>query len=257
MYYIDMRLNKYLFCFFLLNFHFLFSQVVNIENKRNYDDTVGFNGSIDANCSAIKTKDLIVNLFLRPRVQYKSRNHYYLILSDLMYSKGADRIFSNLGMIHFQYAYRIKGPLKWENYYQVQYNQLMDQRSRMLLGSGLRLKCYDKKGYKIFLGSSVFEEREESESTGAIHFDMRMGNYISWYFDPKNHFFFSGVLYYQPLLSNFQNNRFLGQYSLNFYFTKRTDFKLEFTHIYASNPLPGVVKSTFNSSFGIRLKLGE
>ena len=62
-----MRLNKYLFCFFLLNFHFLFSQVVNIENKRNYDDTVGFNGSIDANCSAIKTKDLIVNLFFRPQ----------------------------------------------------------------------------------------------------------------------------------------------------------------------------------------------
>lgn len=74
-----MHLNKYLFCFFILNYHFLFSQVVNIENKRNYDDTVGFNGSIDANCSAIKTKDLIVNLFFRPRVQYKSRNHYYLI----------------------------------------------------------------------------------------------------------------------------------------------------------------------------------
>ena len=252
-----MHLSKFLIFFFLLCFSASFSQVVNIENKRNYDDTSGFSGSIDANCSAIKTKDLIVNLFFRPRIQYKSKNHYYLILSDLMYSKGADRVFSNLGMIHFQYAFRIKGPLKWENYYQVQYNQLMDQRSRMLLGTGLRLKCYDKKGYKIFLGSSLFEEREEAVSSNNIHFGTRMSNYLSWYFDPKNHFFFSGVLYYQPLLSDFQNNRFLGQYALNFHFTKRTDFKLEFTHIYASDPLPGVVKSNFNSSFGIRLKLGE
>jgi hypothetical protein len=40
----------------------IFSQVVNIENKRIYDDTFGFSGSLDATLSAMKTKDLLFNM---------------------------------------------------------------------------------------------------------------------------------------------------------------------------------------------------
>ena len=235
----------------------LSSQVVNIENKRIYDDTSGASGSIDASFSGMKTKDLLINVFFRPRIQYKTLKHYYLIISDIMYSKGGDRVYSNSGLLHFQYAYRLKGPLKWENYFQSQYNHLLNQKSRVILGTGLRLKCYDNKGYKFFTGISAFIEREEMIDANIVKNDARLSNYISWYFDPKKHYFFSGVIYFQPSIQNFNDLRIMGQYSVNFHFTKRTDFKVEFTHFYDSNPLLGVVKSTFNSSFGIRMKLGE
>jgi len=251
-----MRLSKTLVLIFVILSTSLFSQVVNVENKRNYDDTAGYSGAIDASFSAFKINDLIVNASFRPRVQYKSKKHYFLTLGDLMYSKGASNIFSNLGMFHLRYAYRVKVKLKWESYYQVQYNQLLDQRSRMLLGSGLRLKCLDKKGYKIFAGVSTFIEQEVAISDVLIHYEARMSNYISWYFDPKSNFFFSGVVYVQPLLSNFSDVRVSGQYALYFNFTKRIDFKFEFAHMYDTDPFLGVVPSTFNTSFGVHFKIG-
>lgn len=255
---IEMHLNKKIvFLLFLIQIQFASSQVVNIENKRIYDDTSGASGSIDASFSAMKTKDLLVNIFFRPRIQYKTIKHYYLIITDLMYSRGGDRVYSNSGLVHFQYAYRLKGPLKWENYFQTQYNHLLNQQSKIIIGSGLRLKCYDSKGYKFFTGISAFIEREELINSQIIQNDARLSNYISWYFDPKKHYFFSGVLYLQPSFQDFSDLRIMGQYSLNFHFTKRTDFKVEFTHFYDSRPSLGVVKSTFNSSFGIRMKLGE
>jgi len=257
MFYINMRLSNSLIVLIIALSSSMFAQVVNVENKRNYDDTAGVSGGIDASFTALKTKDLIVNFFLRPRVQYKTQKNYFLLLSDVVYSKGGTNVFSNLGMFHFRYAYRIKGGLKWENYYQIQYNQLLSQRSRMLLGSGLRQKCFDKKGYKFFIGSSVFIEREESIAAIPIEYGVRSSNYLSWYFDPKSHFFFSGVVYVQPLFSDFNDIRILGQYALNFKFTKRTDFKIEFSHLFDSNPFIGVVRFTFNSSFGIRFKFGE
>ena len=232
--------------FFLVNV--TLAQVVNIENKRIYDDTAGYSGSIDANLSAIKTKDLLVNVFFRPKIQYKTYKHYYLLLSDLMYSKGGDRIYSNSGMTHFQYAYRVKGPLKWESYIQLQYNQLLDQRLKLITGSGLRLKVYDKNKYKFFTGISTFYEIEEFVSSHVINKDFRLSQYISWYIDPKTNYFFSGVFYAQPLIENFDDIRIMGQYSLNFHFTKRTDFRVEFTHFYDSRPAVGVLKSNFNSS---------
>lgn len=252
------RIVKYFFIwFFIFQFNYSFSQVVNIENKRIYDDTAGVSGSLDASLSAMKTKDLLVNLAFRPKIQYKTVKHYYLFLSDLMYSKGSEKVFSNSGMTHFRYAYRIKGPLKWESYAQAQYNQLLDQRMRALVGTGLRLKFLDTNGYKLFAGLSTFYEYEEIQSTHNLITDIRSSNYVSWFIDPKTNFTFSGVLYYQPLWNNFRDFRLMGQYTLSFHFTKRTDFRLEVSNFYDASPVSGVLKSTFNSSFGVRMKLGE
>src|SRR5574343_603890 len=88
---------------------FCFSQVVNIENKRIYDDTAGWSGALDAGFSAVQNKDLLLNANFRPRVQYKTPKHYYLFLTDWYYSKGADRVYANTGMAHFRYAYRLQG----------------------------------------------------------------------------------------------------------------------------------------------------
>ena len=82
-------------------------QVVNIENRRIYDDTMGWSGAFDAGFSLIDNKDLLLNASFRPRVQYKTLRHYYLFLTDWFYSKGADRVYANSGMAHFRYAYRL------------------------------------------------------------------------------------------------------------------------------------------------------
>lgn len=243
----------------------LFSQVVNIENKRIYDDTSGWSGAIDASFSAVQNKDLLLTGAFRPRVQYKSKKHYYLFLTDWVYSKGADRIYANSGMIHFRYAYRLgskkdttkKSPWKWESYAQIQYNQMLDQRLRALAGSGLRVKFLDQGGYKFFAGSSAFFEYEEIQSSTEIIQDVRWSNYISWFIDPKSNFAFSGATYYQPNLGDFNDFRLMGQYALTFRFFRRVDFRLEYTTFFDSKPPSNVRNWIFSSSAGIRIRLGE
>ena len=44
------------FCFMLFSVN---AQIVNIENKRIYDDSSGISGSIAANFSAIRNQDLL------------------------------------------------------------------------------------------------------------------------------------------------------------------------------------------------------
>jgi hypothetical protein len=253
---INMRQNNLLLflCFVVFQ---SFSQVVNIENKRIYDDTSGWSGAVDASFSAMKNTDLLTNFSLRPRVQYKTSKHYYFLISDLNYSKGASKVYSNMGMAHFRYAYRINGPWKWESYAQIQYNQLLDQQMRSLVGSGLRWKFYDNKKSKYFVGSSVFYEYEQIRTTALINQEYRMSNYISWYVDPKTSFYFTAATYYQPLLKDFKDYRFLGQYSLNFKMTKKIDARFEWTSFFDSKPALNVVNWTFSSSFGIRLKMED
>ncbi len=251
------------FIVFFIPFQFC-SQIVNIENRRIYDDTLGWSGAVDANFSALQNKDLLLSGSFRPRVQYKTKRNYFLFLTDWTYSKGADRVFANAGMSHFRYAFRLqskksskKSPWKLECYTQIQYNQLLDQRMRTLVGTGIRCKLLDKKGYRIYTGSSFFYEYEEILSAPVFNRDFRWSNYLSWYFNPLPTFSFTGVTYYQPLFKDFKDFRWMGQYTLSFQVMRRVDLRFEFNTFYDSRPPINIEEWVFSSSAGVRVRLGE
>lgn len=232
------------------------AQVVNIENKRIYDDTSGWSGTVEASFSAQQTKDLLYSINFKHLIQYKTRKHYYLLMSDLKYS-GGRIVYANSGMAHARYAYRINnGPWKWESYSQVQYNQLLLQKLRTLAGTGLRWKFYDKNDSKFFAGSSVFFEYEEIKTspTDVYNRDFRWSNYLSWFISRPS-YAFTAATYYQPSLSDFRDYRISGQYTYLFKFKKRLDFKFELTGFYDSKPPETVRDFTFSSTFGIVLRL--
>lgn len=232
------------------------AQVVNIENKRIYDDTSGWSGNVEASFSAQQTKDLLYAINFKHLIQYKTRKHYYLIMSDLRYS-GGRTVYANSGMAHARYAYRINnGPWKWESYMQVQYNQLLLQKLRTLVGTGLRWKFYDKNDSKFFGGSSVFFEYEEiqADPTDDYNKTFRWSNYLSWFIN-RPHYAFTAATYYQPSLADFRDYRISGQYTYLFKLKKRIDFKFELTGFYDSRPPETVRDFTFSSTFGIVLRL--
>ena len=67
---------KIAFCFYFSLITWLVnSQVVNIENRRIYDDTSGWSGAFDAGFSAVQNKDLLLNATFRPRLQYKTMTY--------------------------------------------------------------------------------------------------------------------------------------------------------------------------------------
>jgi hypothetical protein len=233
------------------------AQIVNIENKRIYDDTAGWSGSLDAGFSAQQNGQLFYNLNFRPRVQYKTRKHYFFVLGDLAYTGSNAQTYTNAGMMHFRYNRRIKnGPWKWELYTQIQYNELLNQRLRTLAGTGLRWKFIDTNNIRFFAGTSFFYEYEELQTDGVINEAVRWSNYLSWFISRKG-FSFTGITYYQPQVDRLNDFRFSGQYTLGVGLTKRVDVRFEFNLFYDANPPTNIRKMVFSSSAGVRLKLGE
>lgn len=236
---------------------FAWSQIVNIENKRIYDDTSGWSGSLDAGFSAQQNGQLFYNLNFRPRVQYKTRKNHFFVLGDLAYTGSNAQTYTNTGMMHFRYARRIKnGPWKWEFYTQVQYNELLNQRLRTLGGTGLRWKFVDTNNIRFFAGSSFFFEYEELQSDGVINEAVRWSNYLSLFITKKG-LSFTGITYFQPQIDRLDDFRFSGQYTLGIGLTKRVDVRLEYNMFYDSNPPTNIRKMVFSTSAGVRLKLGE
>ncbi|MFN5416967.1 MAG: DUF481 domain-containing protein [Flavobacteriia bacterium] len=232
-----------LLTFFLFNKNF--SQIVNIENKRIYDDTTGWSGALDATFSYIQNKDFIYNLNAKGRIQYKTRKHYFFLLNDFFYS-GGKTVYANSGMSHFRYSYRIKNSTwKWESYAQIQYNQLLNQKSRSLIGTGLRDKIIDKKNIKAFLGTSLFYEYEEIQPNNEFNTSFRWSSYLSWFMNFK-HFSFSGTTYYQPNIEDFSDFRFAGQYAFNTQISKKIRFKMDLNVFHDSKP-PENVRHTIGS----------
>ena len=234
------------------------AQVVNIENKRIYDDTAGWSGAIDGGFSAVQNNEVLYTASFRPRVQYKTRKHYYLLLSDLAYTASKTDVYANSGMAHFRYAYRLfDSPWKWESYTQVQYNELLNQKLRTLLGTGIRWKMYDKNNIRFFIGTSTFYEYEELQTEHVINQGFRWSNYLSWFITTKSGITFTATTYAQPLWADFRDVRVSGQYALGFKATKRLDIKMEFSFFHDSKPPVEVRKTVFSSLAGFHLKLGE
>ena len=254
---------KWFFVFLLSLIGFSISaQVVNIENKRIYDDTVGWSGSIGASFSAVKNQVLLINTSLRPLIQYKTKMHYFLLLGDLGYSRGDNQTFANWGMIHFRYTYRLnflphhtyKSPWKWEVYSQIQYNQLLRQRMRYIFGMGPRLKILETKKMRLFVGTSVYYEHEDLLD-GILNQDFRSSTYFSWFMNFDGKWSFSGVSYYQPRVDLWSDSRFLGQYSFSYRLRKNLSLRWDASVYWDSDPALTVNKSAYNTTLGFQLGL--
>jgi hypothetical protein len=248
-------------CIFCLLQILMRAQIVNIENKRIYDDSSGISGSIAGSFSTIRNQDLLINAAFRPLIQFKTPMHYYLLYTDWNYSRGANNTFSNAGVIHFRYAYRLnkidkfhdRSPWKLESYAQIQYNQLLRQRLRALGGLGIRWKIYDKFNLRTFLGSSFFYEHEELLSAEVIK-QIRWSNYFSWFLN-RNSLIFTGVNYYQPNIEDFRDTQFMGQYTLLYRLKRNISLRADFMIFYDSRPAQNVKNTVFNSSMGFQIGL--
>lgn len=217
------------------------AQMVNIETKRIYDDSIGWSGNVQMNFSAIQNQDALFAVSLKPRTQFKTKKQNFFLLGDLTYSKGTQRLYANAGMLHFRYAYRIKqSTWKWEAYSQLQYNELLDQKYRVLAGGGIRDKFYDKNSWKFFVGTSAFFEQEKFLSADTLKNTVRWSNYLSWFVHPNANFTFAGSTYYQPNIEKFNDYFLSGNYIFSVKVTNRTDLRIEYTFFYDSQPRQNV-----------------
>lgn len=268
-----------------------YSQVVNIENRRLGDGTYGFSGMVDMALSAQKQKDLLLSFEFKPLIQYKFNGkkhaiskdtsatdsthkaspfkykHLVLLVNDIKYTGAKNQTYANFGMLHFRYAYRIaNSSWKWETYSQIQYNQLLLQKMRYILGSGLRVKIidvetkegeYSGRATRIFAGTSLFYEYEEvnyKERPIEYNNAVRWSTYISTYLNFK-YFEFASTTYIQPNIARFKDVKLSGEYSVLFRVSEPFSIKFSLSHYNDSEPPETVIPSTFSFRVGFTYKL--
>ncbi len=235
------------------------AQIVNMENRRIYEDTSGWSGALDAGFSFTQNSTTpLYSANFRPRVQFKNRKNHLLLISDLLYTASTKTTYANSGMLHFRYARRLKNsPWKWEAYTQVQYNQMLDQKLRYLVGTGPRWKFVDTNNIRFFIGTSALWEYEELQRNKQYNNYFRWSSYLSWFIQTKKGFSFNGTTYYQPRFDRIKDFRFSGQYTISQQVTKRFDIRIDFTIYYDSDPPANVQKTLLSSTTGFRVRLGE
>ncbi len=273
------------------------AQVVNIENKRVNDGTYGFSGALDMTLSAQQQKDLLVTVHLKPLIQFKfngksdfmyrsseqkvdtvpksepqvvkpdKNKHLLLLINDLKYTGAKKNTYANFGMVHLRYAYRLgNSSWKWESYSQTQYNQLLLQKVRTIVGSGFRMKIadispseegYNKRAVRVFAGTSLFYEYEEiNHSHRPIEYinSVRWSTYLSSYMNFK-YFEFTSSTYLQPNLATFKDYRLSGDYVLLMRISNPFSVKFNFSHFYDTRPPETVRAHTFSISAGFVYRL--
>lgn len=235
-------------------FNRTYGQIVNIENKHIVNDTTGWAGNVDGSFAVVQNKLLLFGTSFRSRIQYKAKNDFILWINDFAYTGSKHVVYNNAGMSHLRYAHRIYKGLKWESFTQVQYNQILSQRLRAIIGTGLRLKTIENKNLKSFVGISSFYEYEVVSNPTIFHNDLRGSSYLSWFVNAENRFSLSGTLYYQPLWINFKDYRLMLQTNFAFPLFKKLDLKFETNIQYDAKPPVDVLNLIFSSSFGLSYK---
>jgi putative salt-induced outer membrane protein YdiY len=149
--------------------------------------------------------------------------------------------------------------LRTELFTQINYDKKILIDRRELLGAGFRYKLLDFENSDFAIGTAyMFEHEIYDLNKNAVHNKeesvSRWSNYISLYFDLNSTAKFGGVIYYQPLFSDFSDNRILSENSLTISITKLFSISLNFRIRHDSGPPDGIKDTDTQTRVGLAMR---
>ncbi len=231
---------------FLISSMCLYSQVVNIETLRKASDSAKWTGSISLDVSLIKNTNDILRIANKAHIQYNDKTNLWLFVNDLNFQKIEGNSLVNRGTQHFRYNRRLSPRLKWEAFFQAQYDAVSEIDFRGLLGTGPRIKLSEKENYKFYLGTLIMYEYEKASNVinDRVQKDIRGSAYLSFSMYPTKTISIISTSYYQPKLEAFGDFRFSSNTSILFEIYKDLAFKTNFNYFYDAFPVSSNVPQT-------------
>ncbi len=247
-------MRSIVFLLLLLTSSAVMAQVVNIESRRMRSDTTGWIGTAEASFQFSKSVDEIFDLGALIHLQFKGKNDLWLFLNEMRIIKGAGTQFVNSGFAHVRYNRKVtKELLRWEFFTQYQYNKALEVGQRVLAGTGPRFKLYDSDNFRAYIASLYMYEYQESVDKLIIERNHRTSSYLSFTFD-FDRVEFSNTIYFQPNMRDLKDYRVLSQSDVMFKIFENLKFKTGFNYRYDTRPFPGVPKTTYYLTNGLRFE---
>ncbi|MCH2034055.1 MAG: DUF481 domain-containing protein [Tenacibaculum sp.] len=245
-------MKKYIVIAFVVFPFVLQSQIINVENIRRVTDTTGWSGYTRLIVNLVKNRNTIFGISNRTRIQYKTKEHLWLLLNDLDFRKANENKLVSRNAQHFRYNYRFHPKFAFEAFLQSQTDEIAAIRFRGLIGSGIRFKISKNEKYKLYLGSLIMYEHENINSTiEDNNRDWRNSTYFSMSLYPKKNISIVSTTYFQPRFDMFSDFRISSQNTIAFEIFKKLMFTTNFTYQYDEFPVIGVPKEQYRLTNGL------
>jgi hypothetical protein len=233
----------------------LFSQIINIEDKRLGFEEEGWKGNIDLNIRFTSNVTSIWQITNRVGIQYKHKRNTHLILSDLNIVRTPNQDYINYGYLHYRYSYILQeNPnIYLEGFTQTQYNTVQKIKSRTLVGGGLKFKILGNDSINLNTGWTFFYEYEEV-TTPEFSSVVRNSNFVSFNWSISKAWDLKTIIYYQPDIADFRDFRITNETSVSHRITEHISVVGNLSFLYDSRPPAGVPVNILNSSLLLRYK---
>jgi hypothetical protein len=211
----------------LLTFSFLgiWAQVVNIENKRFYNDTVKFTGRAKFETLGFKNVSNVFNFGSSINLQYHQGRHKLMFVGDIFYLISDSFLVDDNAYGHLRYNYQLTKLVTLEAFVQSQFNKILKISSRTLGGAGIRLNLLADKHNMLFYGLSALYERQVDKPDNLEWRAVRMSTYFTYHLQITHFAELANTFYYQPNVRNFYDKRLLDEFSITIDATKWLSFE--------------------------------
>lgn len=249
-----MKKATFIFSLLLISCLTSYGQIINVENSRLHSDTTGWMGGAGASVNLNKNAVQVLGVNLESQLQYKtpSQKSIWFILGNYSFLKAGVNKLVSQGFIHLRYNYKINPWLRWEVFGQYQNNPVLFIDHRFLLGTGPRFRIYRKEKTRLYAASLLMMEEEKELTQPAIrHQDLRNSSYLSVSLIPNGQLEVVNTFFYQPLLKQFSDYRFLNQLSVKVKASRYISLGVKLNYLYDSDPAGTAPATTYNFATGI------
>ncbi|HOI86342.1 MAG TPA: DUF481 domain-containing protein [Lentimicrobium sp.] len=232
------------------------AQVLNIERERIKTDTTGWSGSANISLNLFSNTKRFTEIGIDVHAQYKTSRSLYLALSDYEVIRSESSDFSNKGMQHLRYNYKITDIWILEAFGQAQFNKVLNLNFRGLAGAGLRVKMIGEDKLRLYGGMAYMYEYEEPLESPIEH-NHRLSNYLSVSSKPVKHFNVVNTIYFQPRIDFFADYRVSNNLDLIFKISSRLSYALALEFVMDNRPLPDMPREVYSLKNKLILDFGK
>lgn len=221
------------------------AQVLNIERERIKTDTTGWSGTAKVSLDIIRNTKEFTQAGLGIHVQYKTERSLYLALSDYELIKSVDDDFSNRGLQHLRYNYKLSKVVTLEAFSQAQFNKVLNIDFRGLLGAGPRFKVLGMDNMRIYAGTAYMFEYEQPKENPAGDRNHRASNYVSFTFRLSDNLTLINTSYFQPRLDLISDYRLSHNLDLLFKISRNLSYSMALEHLTDTRPAEGIPQKVY------------
>lgn len=249
---------------FLYQTKTLHSQVNTEKYRKYYSDKTGFMFNL-ATTFALKAGNTDYTAYKGSgRLDYNGKKFDTFLVGSFEYKNATETLVENQGFLHLRGITNISERTTWEVFLQKQYDEFIDLNYRNVGGSGINyniVKYISKKDsantmdVNISTGLMYEVENYDLDKGTTSQYNWRSTNFVSIDWLIKKKLNLTGVLYYQPALSNFSNFRITSEAGFEFAIAKSIYFIFSLSYRYNNIPITDVEKFDLSLNNGIRIEI--